>query len=514
MIKTIKTKNSGITLIALVVTIIVLIILAGIAIAALLGDNGIITRAEQAKESQRGATVQDEVTLAIAENVMIDQLNSVKGTKEQKKTKADVVNELVTKGYLTSDDETTLETEDTITIGSVMIDFSKLGSAEIEYSYDNPYIPTNFTYKEGTWNSGFTIIGDAGTTNENDEFVWVPCVTSQAQVKSGDIVQTLEKHFSSETEETDPDYEDAEHKAYGGTDVAEQIGEVGTSASAIQASVEVYGGFYISKYEAGVNGTTDNYSLSSKMPTDGSVKPLSQADKGVWNDITRTNAITVAEAMIPSSTGYRSALISGACWDTTMQWIKQTTNTNYDVNSIGKGNYTSDLELTCYYEVNGIYDMAGNVAEWETENYYTPSGSTYPISRGGCFWSSDPAGSRSIDSDSTCEEIGFRVVLYKFVTEGQEEEREELAVAHEVLDYNNGSVGDFFMAPDGMTFGDFISQSDPEEIPIWIGADGYVRFYSQNLGVARHLSRNNNVLTADDVITSEAPSYIGRPIPE
>ena len=34
----------GITLIALVVTIIVLMILAGVAVAALMGDNGIITR--------------------------------------------------------------------------------------------------------------------------------------------------------------------------------------------------------------------------------------------------------------------------------------------------------------------------------------------------------------------------------------------------------------------------------------------------------------------------------------
>ena len=122
----IKFKSSGITLIALVVTIIVLMILAGIAVAALMGDNGLIKRAGEAKEAQRGATVQDEVTLAIAENEMIDQLNSVNGGHENKKTKTDIVNELVTKGYLTSDDATTLETEDAITIGSVRIDFSGL----------------------------------------------------------------------------------------------------------------------------------------------------------------------------------------------------------------------------------------------------------------------------------------------------------------------------------------------------------------------------------------------------
>ena len=44
-------KNNGITLIALVITIIVLLILAGVTIATLRGDNGILTKAEEAKLS-------------------------------------------------------------------------------------------------------------------------------------------------------------------------------------------------------------------------------------------------------------------------------------------------------------------------------------------------------------------------------------------------------------------------------------------------------------------------------
>jgi Tfp pilus assembly protein PilE len=41
-------KNSGITLIALVITIIVLLILAGISIQMLTGENGILNRASDA----------------------------------------------------------------------------------------------------------------------------------------------------------------------------------------------------------------------------------------------------------------------------------------------------------------------------------------------------------------------------------------------------------------------------------------------------------------------------------
>ncbi len=43
-------KNKGITLIALVITIIVLLILAGISIATLTGENGVLTKANTAKE--------------------------------------------------------------------------------------------------------------------------------------------------------------------------------------------------------------------------------------------------------------------------------------------------------------------------------------------------------------------------------------------------------------------------------------------------------------------------------
>ncbi len=47
-----KTEKNirGITLIALVITIIVLLILAGVTIAALSGDNGILQRATEAKK--------------------------------------------------------------------------------------------------------------------------------------------------------------------------------------------------------------------------------------------------------------------------------------------------------------------------------------------------------------------------------------------------------------------------------------------------------------------------------
>ena len=59
-----KFKNTnGITLIALVVTIIILLILAGVSIAMLTGNNGILTQGKRAKEETRIASVEETVKL-------------------------------------------------------------------------------------------------------------------------------------------------------------------------------------------------------------------------------------------------------------------------------------------------------------------------------------------------------------------------------------------------------------------------------------------------------------------
>ena len=58
-------NNKGITLIALVITIIVLLILAGVSIAMLTGDNGILTQSTTARDDTKKASVADKVNMAI-----------------------------------------------------------------------------------------------------------------------------------------------------------------------------------------------------------------------------------------------------------------------------------------------------------------------------------------------------------------------------------------------------------------------------------------------------------------
>lgn len=58
-------NQKGITLIALVITIIVLLILAGVSIAMLTGQNGILKRATQAKSETSEAALADKINMAL-----------------------------------------------------------------------------------------------------------------------------------------------------------------------------------------------------------------------------------------------------------------------------------------------------------------------------------------------------------------------------------------------------------------------------------------------------------------
>jgi len=63
-------EEKGITLVALVITIIVLLILAGVSIALVVGNNGILGRATGAVEKSELATAEQEIKIAIADAQM------------------------------------------------------------------------------------------------------------------------------------------------------------------------------------------------------------------------------------------------------------------------------------------------------------------------------------------------------------------------------------------------------------------------------------------------------------
>ena len=78
--------KKGITLIALVITIIVLLILAGVTIATLTGDNGILTKAQSAKEKNAQKTVEEQINLAVQASRINEGLVIDKDILEQELT--------------------------------------------------------------------------------------------------------------------------------------------------------------------------------------------------------------------------------------------------------------------------------------------------------------------------------------------------------------------------------------------------------------------------------------------
>ena len=67
-----KGKDRGITLIALVITIIVLLILAGVTIATLTGDNGLLQKATSAKQANEEASALEKIKVEVAGSYGLD----------------------------------------------------------------------------------------------------------------------------------------------------------------------------------------------------------------------------------------------------------------------------------------------------------------------------------------------------------------------------------------------------------------------------------------------------------
>lgn len=86
-------RNKGITLIALVITIIVLLILAGVSIAMLTGENGILKKAENASEQTRFSNAEEKIKISVigsfAKNGKLDyeilqnNINQIEGLKDK-----------------------------------------------------------------------------------------------------------------------------------------------------------------------------------------------------------------------------------------------------------------------------------------------------------------------------------------------------------------------------------------------------------------------------------------------
>ena len=377
-----KLKNKqGITLIALVVTIVVLLILAGVSIAMLTGNNGILTQAQRAKEETKEAQLDEKNTLTSYEQI----INTNAG---------------VNLGTITGN-----ETNNTVTQDS-------LGNRVV--------VPAGFKVVNPEDNVEDGIIIE---DKDENQFVWIPA-------KSG-LGTTINLNEGGTTtikyERTDFGIQDGLYSDYSETMPVDE-----------ETSVNEFGGYYIGRYEAGDKESTESKTMRTVGASQTNTITIKKGQVP-YNNITLDNIKKLSENMATKQ-GYKTAktkLISSYAWDTAINFI-QIQNIDYGINS-QEGNYKDisfnyiDLKMEEQIKNNGqdarvptgqtiavsnIYDMGGNLYEYTTESYVLTT--LQRVVRGGGHSNTHmgtPAGKRVYLPDTAAEindNTTFRVALFLF----------------------------------------------------------------------------------------------------
>ena len=146
-----KTNNSGITLIALVVTIIVLLILTGIVVATFIGENSVINRAKESKISSATAQIQERISLAY-QAAVIDGNGYATEEGLERELKAEFNKDSLENGWL--DKRSNIWR---ITIDGVSLDLSIEGS---QNSTADPAVLYQYANNDGVVSATELIQGD------------------------------------------------------------------------------------------------------------------------------------------------------------------------------------------------------------------------------------------------------------------------------------------------------------------------------------------------------------------
>ena len=395
--------NNGITLIALVITIIVLLILAGVTIATLMGDNGILTKANEAKKQNEIAEVKERAQLDIVSWVsdkmengedstvntpekvkeILDEINPDENNRYYKECTSNGVE--TPNGYIVSYEE--LYT-DNIKAGTEVTDIPKDWTSNKVIAIADGEggvipLPNNFYYVGGTKSEGIVISDNSadegmGTSHEvaqtlvGNQFVWIP-------VEDDSLFQRYEGYQSGSLQSFVLSCSEPYASGYS-TETEEY--------QAMYNSVLAHDGFYVGRYEA---GTTNSSRSSSSGISDAVVVRQGQHvyDYVGWsNSDDMTNELGGAVELsknfdtVNGYTSVTSTLIYGVQWDAIMNYIDPAyatgncdTSTSFVANSRGKGYYDQSTPTTTgssgEYAVKNIYDLGGNVVEWTMEAYNT-----------------------------------------------------------------------------------------------------------------------------------------------
>ena len=438
-------ESKGITLIALVITIIVLLILAGVTIATLTGDNGILTKAGDAKTQTEQAKEDENLKIAIAGSYGTDgklNLKDLKDNLENQGINYDKNNTGFPLEVTVNGEKKKIDANGNIiesiqslkTKGTVFKDTTTL-----EDTYGNQVtIPKGFKIADdsATEVTGGIVIEDATYTKTiGSQFVWIPVGTGENAIKKAnnetvDIALGRYEFFENSdgtittSEFSDRDYTEDTVSSHGNA-IAKDIEQFKTS-------VKNNHGYYIGRYEAGVVDYNSSVSTSNSNKetnwtgyTGDNIKLVCKKEQQVWNYVTQNKASELSRDMYKSEAKVTSDLINSYAWDTAIVFIQKCgteSNSSTYSHTVGQSststsapqttgtnilNATSKVDKQC-----NIFDMAGNCYEWTTE---TSSRSNNPcVDRGGGYnVSLDRTSSRyGLNTSHASRGHSFRPLLY------------------------------------------------------------------------------------------------------
>ena len=395
-------KKSGITLIALVVTIVILLILASISIGALTGDNGIIDEAHTAKEDTEIASWEEQIDLAIIDAENKHRTPTLDDVKEELKNKG-IIND-----YSQVDKDGVITTNEPVyEILGKLDDYIPFGPGQIaekneiytDENGDTATIPKGFEVSE---NETEQII-DEGlviSDEEGNEFVWIPVEDESKYVRN----TSYEIKDASKKAYTDTEYlpDDLQPSIPNNIIDEKEIGKINEQKE--KELVLNKNGFYISRYEAGKENS--NILVSKK-------------GANVWNGSSenmRETAKIISKTFI-NNDNVKSALCSGIQWDVIMSFVNGKLDGKGNVFDVTLGNENRHTVFNInlsgeseYDKVCNIYDLEGNCFEYVAEKttYYADK----YIHRGGADDEKNSASTRQSTSTSTINYYSFRFVLY------------------------------------------------------------------------------------------------------
>lgn len=336
------------------------------------------------------------------------------------------------KGYFKNKNKIIINEEDKIDIVYIGLKENKWSEIYtkneefVDKNGDTAYIPKGFrvSMEEGTneIRSGLVITDQIDSNNNSigNEFVWVPVNDFQEFTREDFGENNISENDFITTQPTQQKYYEIQGD---GITVNNESGASIVEAQNMYKSVRKYKGFYIGRYETGIEENVARTSSSDISQT-----PIVKKNKFIYNYIKWGNdmndedggAVEKARAMYNSENynGIKSTLCYGVQWDEIMRWIQKDSSINYILaDSQEKGNYdqSGDLIKTgnyANYEIKNIFDLAGNVSEWTMETYDT----NQKVLRGGKSGSTQNISNReAIDinsNDSKSGLFGFRIALY------------------------------------------------------------------------------------------------------